>query len=211
MTTPILPTQYRLYGDDGYDSHVVCLLLEEKSLDYQYHPIKERPEFLADLNPYNTLPILTTRDLTLYEINIIFEYLEERHKATSLLPDTPQQKAQIRLLAWRLQQDWLKLGRTLLTHPDSFNIAQAEHAKKSLSDSLITLSPLFARQPFFMSEQISWCDLLLAPLLWRLPDMGLDLPCQLCRPLLDYGQRLFDRPAFARSLNPPIQEHDDDF
>lgn len=210
MTSPILPTQYLLYGDDGYDSHVVCLLLEEKGLDYHYRLITERPEFLADLNPYNTLPILTTRDLTLYEINVIFEYLEERHKATPLLPDTPQQKAQIRLLAWRLQQDWLKLGRILLTHPDSFNTTQAQHAKKSLSDSLITLSPLFARQPFFMSEQIGWCDILLAPLLWRLSDMGLDLPCQLCRPLLDYAQRLFDRPSFMRSINPPLQEDDDD-
>lgn len=211
MITPTFPTQYLLYGDDGYDSHVACLLLEEKGLDYGYRLIKERPDFLADLNPYNTLPILTGRDLVLYEIGIIFEYLEDRHKANPLLPNTPHQKAQVRLLAWRLQQDWLKLGRILLTHPDSFNATQATHAKKSLSDSLTTLSPIFARQPFFMSECLTWCDILLAPLLWRLPDMGLDLPCHLCRPLLDYGKRLFDRPAFIRSLNPPIQETDDDF
>lgn len=210
ITSTLAPTQYLLYGNDGYDSHVVCLLLEEKELEYQYHPISERPEFLAELNPYNTLPVLTSRDLTLYETNVIFEYLEDRHKANTLLPLTPQQKAKTRLLAWRIQQDWLKLGRVLLTHPDSFDEKSATHAKKSLLDSLITLSPLFARQPFFMSERFGWCDVLLAPLLWRLPIMGIELPRQFCQALLDYQARLFNRPSFIQSLNPPLQEFDHD-
>lgn len=204
------PNQYLLYGDDGYDSHVVRLLLAEKGLEYQHHFITERPDFLAQLNPYHTLPILVNRDVILYEINVIFEYLEDRHKISLLLPTTPDQKAQMRQLAWRLQKDWLTLGRTLLTHPDSFDEKSATLAKKSLSDLLVTLSPLFARTDFFMSERFGWCDVLLAPLLWRLPTMDIELPKHLCSALVAYQRRLFDRPSFQQSLSPPSQEYHDD-
>lgn len=210
-TSTLLPSQFLLYADDGYDSHVVRFLLEEKKLSYtlKFLP-NDRPDELAELNPYRTLPILVGRDVVLYEPNIIFEYLEERYGMGKLLPPDPKDKAQTRLLAWRLQKDWLSLGRTLLTHPDSFDANSATLAKKTLSDSLITLSPLFARTPFFMSDDFGWCDVLLLPLLWRLPQMGINLPKHLCKPLIDYQTRLFTRASFVRSLTTPTQEYLDD-
>lgn len=199
----LLPTQFLLYGDDGYDSHVVRLLLEEKQLSYELAFIEgERPEELIELNPYGALPILVNRDIVLYELNTIFEYLEERHGSGKLLPTTPKERAIVRQLAWRLQSDWLTLGRTLLTHPDSFNETDANHAKKSLSDSLITLSPIFAKHEYFLSDNFGWCDVLLAPLLWRLPQMNIHLPNTLCKALIEYQKRLFARPSFQKSLKP---------
>lgn len=198
----ITPNQFLLYADDGYDSHVVRLLLEEKEVNYRLITPHERSE-LAELNPYATLPILVSRDLVLYEINVIFEYLEERLGANKLLPATPQERAKMRQLVWRLQQDWLRLGRILLTHPDSFDEKSTKHAKNSLSDSLVTLSPLFTRTDFFMSHDFGVCDVWLAPLLWRLPDMGICLPEKLCRPLMQYMARLFARPSFQKTLTTP--------
>ena len=203
----LLPTQFLLYADHGYDSHVLRFLLEEKQLPYQMvWTTDEHLEEVAQLNPYATLPILASRDIVLYEINVIFEYLEERYGAYSLLPTTPKEKAQIRQLAWRLQKDWLMLGRILLTHPDSFDNTVATAAKKTLTDSLTTLAPLFARYPFFMSHHFGWCDILLLPLLYRLPDMGVVLPSRLCKPLLEYQTRLFYRPSFQKTLS--TQEYD---
>lgn len=194
-------SQLILYADDGYDSHVVRLLLEEKKLDYYLSRLhSERPEDLTELNPYHTLPVLQQRDIALYEINVIFEYLEERYHTNKLLPEAPQERAQFRQLAWRIQHDWLVLGKQLLTHPDSFNKAKAVIAKKQLSNSLITLAPLFAHKPYFMADDFGWCDVLLAPLLWRLEDMGIALPRAISRPLLDYQQRIFERESFQRSV-----------
>ena len=194
-------SQLILYADDGYDSHVVRLLLEEKKLAYYLSRLhSERPEDLTELNPYHTLPVLQQRDIALYEINVIFEYLEERYHTNKLLPDTPQERAQFRQLAWRIQRDWLALGKRLLMHPDSFNKAQAALAKKQLSDSLITLSPLFAHKPYFMADDFGWCDVLLAPLLWRLEEMKIELPRAISRPLFDYQTRLFERPSFQKSI-----------
>lgn len=194
-------SQLILYADDGYDSHVVRLLLEEKKLAYYLSRLhSERPEDLTELNPYYTLPVLQQREIALYEINVIFEYLEERYHANKLLPDTPQERAQFRQLAWRIQHDWLVLGKRLLTHPDSFNKAQAALAKKQLADSLITLSPLFAHKSYFMADEFGWCDVLLAPLLWRLEEMGIELPRAISRPLFDYQTRLFERESFKKSV-----------
>ncbi|OOR91079.1 starvation protein A [Moraxella caviae] len=205
------PTQFVLYADDGYDSHVVRLLLEEKRLAYQMRLLHDdRPEELAELNPYLSLPVLVNRDVSLYETNIIFEYLEERHQAYKLLPTTPKERANVRLLAWRLQRDWLALGKTLWTHPDSFDEKKAAHAKKTLSDSLTTLAPLFARHEYFMSDEFGWCDVLLLPLLWRLPKLGVTLPATLCRPLLEYQERGFARQAFKNSLAPAPMLDDDE-
>lgn len=53
-----------------------------------------------------------------------------------------------------------------------------------------------------MSDVFGWCDVLLAPLLWRLPAMGINLPTHLCKPLADYQRRLFERDAFVASLKP---------
>lgn len=194
-------SQLILYADDGYDSHVVRLLLEEKKLDYYLSRLhSERPEDLTELNPYHTLPVLQQREIALYEINVIFEYLEERYHTNKLLPDTPQERAQFRQLAWRIQRDWLSLGKRLLMHPDSFNKAQAAIAKKQLSDSLITLSPLFAHKPYFMADEFGWCDILLAPLLWRLEEMEIELPRAISRPLFDYQTRVFERASFQKSV-----------
>ncbi|MFC6203272.1 MULTISPECIES: glutathione S-transferase N-terminal domain-containing protein [Psychrobacter] len=194
-------SQLILYADDGYDSHVVRLLLEEKKLAYYLSRLhSERPEDLTELNPYHTLPVLQQREIALYEINVIFEYLEERYHANKLLPDTPQERAQFRQLAWRIQHDWLVLGKRLLMHPDSFNKAQAQQAKKQLTDSLITLSPLFAHKSYFMADDFGWCDVLLAPLLWRLGEMDIELPRAISRPLLDYQSRLFERDSFKKSV-----------
>ena len=194
-------SQLILYADDGYDSHVVRLLLEEKKLAYYLSRLhSERPEDLTELNPYHTLPVLQQREIALYEINVIFEYLEERYHANKLLPETPQERAQFRQLAWRIQRDWLVLGKRLLMHPDSINKAQATMAKKQLSDSLITLSPLFAHKPYFMADEFGWCDVLLAPLLWRLEEMGIELPRAISRPLFDYQKRVFERDSFQKSV-----------
>ena len=200
MADVLLPNQFVLYGDGGYDSHVISFLLEEKRLSYEFCAIHDvRPDELAELNPYQTLPILANKEISLYEPNIIFEYLEERHPAVKLLPMTPKERALTRTLAWRIQRDWLSLARQLLTHPDSFDALRAHEAKKSLTDILLTLSPIFAKQPFFLSENLGWCDILLMPLLHRLDDMDISLSPKLAHGITNYYLRLKERAGFIAS------------
>ena len=54
--------------------HRVRFLLAEKELDYETIIVdsNNRPPELAELNPYNSVPTLVDRDITVYEPRIIF-------------------------------------------------------------------------------------------------------------------------------------------
>ena len=55
---------------------------------------------------------------------------------------------------------------------------------------------------FFMSEDFSLIDCYLAPILWRLPSLGINLPLNRhLKPLLDYQTKIFERPSFQDSLS----------
>ena len=52
-----------------------------------------------------------------------------------------------------------------------------------------------------MNEEFTIVDCCLAPMLWRLPQLGIVLPAnRQVKPLLDYMDRLFSRPSFQESL-----------
>lgn len=202
MIPPISNTLI-LYADDGYLSHQIRFVLFEKQIVFDELNIRqdsEQFEDLADLNPYNTLPVLVYRDLILYQNDVIFEYLEDRYYQNKLLPDTPNEKAKYRQLIWRIKQDWMAKANVLLTHADSQNPKQAEQLRKELTDSLVTLTPLFAHQPFFLSDKFGLCDCILATILCRLDIMQIQLPATLCRPILHYQQRIFEREGFQKSF-----------
>ncbi len=202
MLNPINNTPL-LFADDGYLSHQVRLVLLEKNIEFIEKNIREDAsliEDLPDINPYNTLPVFVHRELILYRNRVIFEYLEDRYHQHKLLPENPAEKAQYRQLWWRIEQDWVKLADTLLTHSDTLDIKKAALARKQLAESLITIAPLFAHKAFFLSDQFGVCDCILATVLYRLKLMQIELPLPLCRPLYHYMDRLFGRPAFQKSL-----------
>ena len=201
MPLPFADTnQMVLYADDGYDSHVVRILLAEKHQPFHLAILaSERPEDLRQLNPYNTLPVLSHQNVNLFEINVIFEYLEERYRGHKLLPESPTLRATHRQLAWRIQNDWLKLARQLLMHPDSFDKEQAKIARHDLQNALVTLSPLFSQYTYFMADDYGWCDVLLSAMLYRLPEMDIALPKHLCRPLIEYQNRVLERATFLET------------
>ena len=72
-------------------SHCVRLALAEKDIDIEIKYIRDDiiPEELAELNPYNTVPTLVDRELTLYDAQIILEYLDERFPHPPLMPVDP--------------------------------------------------------------------------------------------------------------------------
>lgn len=53
---------------------------------------------------------------------------------------------------------------------------------------------------FFLSEEFCLLDCCIAPLLWRLPLLGIELPPQ-AKSVLGYAERLFQRPSFVASLS----------
>jgi stringent starvation protein A len=184
-------------------SHQVRIVLAEKAVTVDIlniDPINP-PEDLIHLNPYSTIPTLVDRDLVLYEPNIIMEYLDERFPHPPLLPVYPVARAKSRLMIHRIQQDWYALIRRV----NDGNKKDSDQARKELQDSLISLTPVFSDMPYFLSEEFSLVDCCIAPLLWRLPKLNIELPPR-AKPIKDYAKRIFKRDSFQASLTESERE-----
>lgn len=154
-------------------------------------------EDLLGLNPYQSIPTLTDRDLVLYNDQVIMEYLDERYPHPPLFPADPAQRAQIRMLIYRMDRDWYELTPVLDARGDS-DAQQA--ARKKLADELTEVAPLFTKYAF-ANEEFTLADCVLAPLLWRLPYWRIELPSAAAN-LKRYSERVFARDGFQKSLTP---------
>lgn len=159
------------------------------------------PEDLIDLNPYNAVPTLVDRDLALYDSRIIMEYLDERYPHPPLMPVDPVSRARTRLMLYRVDRDWY----TLLEDIDGADSHRSVAARKALRDELTVIAPIFQQKPFFMSDEFTLVDCAVAPVLWRLPAWGIELPPQ-ARSVTEYGERLFRRAGFRASLTAEEKE-----
>lgn len=185
-----------LYSDnDDVYSHQVRIVLAEKGVNVEILHAKqgEAPDDLFAVNPYGSVPTLLDRELVLYEARIIMEYLDERFPHPPLLPVYPVARAEARKMMHRVEQDWYYLLQRIKSGND------VEQARQHLLDSLVSLEPVFADKPYFLSDEFSLLDCALAPLLWRLPQLGIETPAKM-KGLNAYMQRLFKRDSFQASL-----------
>ncbi|MFO1516603.1 MAG: glutathione S-transferase N-terminal domain-containing protein [Lysobacterales bacterium] len=181
---------------DCVHCHRVRLVLAAKGVAYDLvlvDPAKP-PEDLSDLNPYNSVPTLVDRDLVLYDTGVICEYLDERYPHPPLMPVDPLSRARLRLAMVRLEKEWLPLVEQIVAAGKN-----VDAARKRLRDALVASLPLFKAAKFFLNPEMSLADCALAPLVWRLPSLGVSLPRE-ASVILDYGERIFRNPGFTRSL-----------
>ncbi|MFT4021075.1 MAG: glutathione S-transferase N-terminal domain-containing protein [Acinetobacter sp.] len=185
---------------DDYRSHWIRFVLAEKQIKYKLVTVDYDDEDLSTLNPYNQLPMLLDQGIKLFNTAIIAEYIDDRYRQNRLYADAPMQRAEQHQYLWRFEQDWFRLADIMLRHPDSLDSKARTLAQKKLRDTLVSLTPLFQHFPYFMSEQFSILDCMLTPLLLRLDSMGIQLPPQQCRAILQYCQRVFNRTSFVKSM-----------
>jgi len=185
-------------GPADLDSHQARIVLAEKgvTVDVLSVDVNNPDEDLLSLNPYGTFPTLVDRDLVLYDVDVIMEYLDERFPHPPLLPVYPIARAKSRLMLRRIESDWYSLAKVIQS--DQPELAK-ETARKSLRDMLVTLAPVFAESNYFLSDEFTLVDCRIAPLLWRLPSLGITLPPS-AKSILKYQTRIFNRDAFQASL-----------
>lgn len=177
--------------------HRVRIVLAEKGITVDIVDVDARdlPEEVMDFNPYGTVPTLVDRELRLFDSRIIMEYLDERFPHPPLLPVDPVARANARLYMYRLERDWYASMERILQGAEE----EAAQARTELRESLIATSPVFAATPFFMNDEFSLVDCCVAPLLWRLPMLGIELPAK-AKAVSDYSRRIFAWPAFKDSV-----------
>ncbi len=188
-----------LYSEpDSAHSHRTRIVLAEKDIVVDIIDIDpaNKPEDLLAVNPYDDSPTLVDRELMLYDSRIIMEYLDERFPHPPLLPVDPVSRARCRLALYRIENDWYRLLEKL----ESGLTANPDQVRKELRESLTLVSPILDRMPYFLHDEFTIVDCSIAPIIWRLPYLGIDLPNQ-AKALMRYAGRVFERPCFQSSLS----------
>ena len=183
-------------------SHRVRIVLAEKGVAVEVVDVdlENKPEDVMTLNPYNELPTLVDRDLVLYEHAVMMEYLDERFPHPPLLPVYPVARAQSRLWIYRIQRDWCgHMDKIIEGQERGENV---DEPRGALRDSLMAVAPIFNEKPYFMSDEFTLVDCCAAPILWRLPEMGIEIPDEKqFSGLVKYKNRIFERDSFLASLS----------
>jgi RNA polymerase-associated protein len=113
------------------------------------------------------------------------------------MPIDPLSRARLRLAMSRLEQEWIPELDAIAAG----SRAESEAARKRMRELVQASLPLFKASRFFLNTELSLADCALAPILWRLPALGIDLARD-AKPIEDYAQRIFRSPIFVRSLLP---------
>ena len=185
-------------------SHRTRLVLAEKGIAIELVNVdpNKLPEDLLDLNPYHSVPTLVDRDLVLYDSRVIIEYLDERFPHPPLMPIDPGDPGAV---SRGPVPGRARLVRTGARHRSDPQGKTAAHSRKVLGEAICASAEVFKAKPFFLSDEFSLVDASIAPILWRLPFYGIELPAQ-AQPIVKYMNSIFARPTFRACLTAAERE-----
>lgn len=178
--------------------HQVRIVLAEKGVAYETETVDPSSisEDLMELNPYGTIPTLVDRDLVLFNSRIIMEYLDERFPHPPLMPVYPVARGKSRLLMLRIEQDWYPV----LEKAEKGSESEKANALKQLKEEILAIAPIFSQTSYFMSDEFSLVDCYIAPLLWRMQQLGVVFTGTGSKAIKSYIERVFQRDSFLQSL-----------
>ena len=191
-------------GNTCIRSHQVRFVLREKGIttDIQNVDGKKVPEDLIALNPYASIPTLTDRELVIYDSGVIIEYLDERYPHPPLMPVSPVDRAKIRLALVSLEAD---IVSTAIELDAALGSRNENSLRKKLKSMLNASLDLFSSNKYFLNDELTVIDCVLAPILWRLEYFGISLAKEQ-KVITDYMERVFSREAFQNSLSEDEEE-----
>ena len=180
---------------DCLDSHRTRLVIKEKEIAAELHEVDTNnlTEELKIISPYNDFPTLVDRELILQNSRVIIEYLDERFPHPPLLPVNPVARAKFRIALHRNEDQWYPEFNNSFkngTLTDSF--------KEKIKNYFLEITP-FISDKFFMSDDFGLVDCSLAPLLWRMKHLNVEIP-ENKKIIEKYAERIFSRESFQNSL-----------
>src|ERR687889_2454513 len=118
------------------------MVLHEKGIDFEVHEVdlsNKSEEFLS-VSPYGKVPVLRVNGTSLYESNIVNEYLDEVYDSPRLMPEDPEQRALVR--SWMAFADdyfFPSVYRVRMGLQRGYSEDEIQEAKGKLDDALSRL------------------------------------------------------------------------
>ena len=193
---------------ESFDSHRIRFLLATKNINCKIIDVDKNnlPEDLLAHGDGVEIPALVDRDMQLYGVNVITEYLDERYPHPPLMPPDPMTRAKLRFTSYRLDKGWFTYVNRI-----EQSVGESRQALiKELSSDLAGATHLFSENDYFMHQDMTLVDTHLVPFLWRLEHYGVDWEA-LPKPLRNYAHRMFQSNAFKKSITEAEREYRFDF
>lgn len=193
-------------------TRVVCLVCEEKGIDYTLSETPLRAAELFAIHPLGKMPVLRHGDLTLFESKAIATYLDGAFPGPRLIPTEPRPAA--------LLEQWVSFVNTAVDRtvirtylfayiapktadgsPDRATIAAV---LPELRQQVAVLDKAVAATGHLVGTELTFADLNLLPLLHRLGQApeGAEALAGATH-LAAYYARHAARPSFRRTMPPP--------
>jgi glutathione S-transferase len=131
------------------------MVLHEKGIDFEIHEVdlsNKSEEFLS-VSPYGKVPVLRVNGTSLYESNIVNEYLDEVHESPRLMPDNPEERASVR--SWMAFADdyfFPSIYAVRMGPERGYSEEQIREAKGKLDDALSRLERQLEGRRYLVGE-----------------------------------------------------------
>jgi glutathione S-transferase len=118
------------------------MVLHEKGIDFEVNEVdlSNKSEEFLKVSPYGKVPVLSVNGTSLYESNIVNEFLDEVYGSSKLMPDNPERRASAR--SWMAFADdyfFPSVYRVRMGLQRGYSEDEIEEAKEKLYDALSRL------------------------------------------------------------------------
>ncbi|MDX6380452.1 MAG: stringent starvation protein [Rubrobacteraceae bacterium] len=131
------------------------MVLHEKQIDFDIYEVdlrNKREEFLS-VSPYGKVPVLVVNGTSLYESNVVNEYLDEIYEAPRLMPENPEQRALARSwMAFANEYFFPSIFRVRIGPQQGFSKQEIREANDKLGDTLLRLEHRLESRQYLMGE-----------------------------------------------------------
>src|SRR5918993_4542829 len=131
------------------------MVLHEKGINFEVHEVdlsNKSEEFLS-VSPYGKVPVLRVDGTSLYESNIVNEYLDEVYDSPKLMPEVPEERALVR--SWMAFADdyfFPSIYRVRMGLQRGYSEEEIQEAMEKLDDSLSRLEHQLEGREYLVGE-----------------------------------------------------------
>ena len=131
------------------------MVLHEKGVDFEVNEVdlSNKSEEFLNVSPYGKVPVLRVNGTSLYESNIVNEYLDEVYDSPRLMPEDPEQRASAR--SWMAFADdyfFPSIFTVRMGPQRGFSEEQLREAKEKLYDALSRLEHQLESGEYLVGE-----------------------------------------------------------
>jgi len=131
------------------------MVLHEKGIDFEVHEVdlSDKSEEFLSVSPYGKVPVLSVNGTSLYESNVVNEYLDEVYDSPGLMPDHPDGRASVR--SWMAFADdyfFPSVYRVRIGLQRGYSEDEIQEAREKLDDALSRLEHQLERREYLVGE-----------------------------------------------------------